>query len=82
MALYCGIDLHSRDCWLAILDGGLKVVREAKVGNDLEAILEILAWVPWVPRSPLHHCCDVMDGCHVHIYIRYWVLIGANSRLD
>ena len=42
MALYCGIDLHSRDCWLAILDGGLKVVREAKVGNDLEAILEIL----------------------------------------
>ena len=42
MALYCGIDLHSRDCWLAILDGGLKVVREAKVGNDLEAILEFL----------------------------------------
>jgi transposase len=42
MAMYCGIDLHSRDCWLAILDDGLKVVREAKVGNDLGAILEIL----------------------------------------
>ena len=42
MALYCGIDLHSRDCWLAILDDRLKVVREAKVGNDLEAIVEIL----------------------------------------
>ena len=24
MALYCGIDLHSRDCWLAILDERLK----------------------------------------------------------
>jgi len=42
MALYCGIDLHSRDCWLAILDDGLEVVREAKVDNDLGAILEIL----------------------------------------
>ena len=42
MALYCGIDLHSRDCWLAILDEGLKVVQEAKVGNDLEAILQVL----------------------------------------
>jgi len=42
MAMYCGIDLHSRDCWLAILDDELKVVREAKVGNDLEAILEVL----------------------------------------
>ena len=42
MALYCGIDLHSRDCWLAILDEGLKVVQEAKVGNDLEALLQVL----------------------------------------
>jgi transposase len=42
MALYCGIDLHSRDCWLAILDEDLRVVEEAKVGNDLEALLSIL----------------------------------------
>jgi transposase len=42
MALYCGIDLHSRDCWLAILDERLKVVHEIKVGNDLEALLQIL----------------------------------------
>ena len=42
MALYCGIDLHSRDSWLAILDEGLEVVGEAKVGNDLEAILQVL----------------------------------------
>ena len=42
MALYCGIDLHSRDCWLAILEDGLEAIREARVGNDLEAILEVL----------------------------------------
>ena len=38
----CGIDLQPRDCWLAILDDGLKVVREAKVGNDLEALIHFL----------------------------------------
>jgi len=42
MALYCGIDLHSRDCWLAILDEKRKVVHETKVGNDLEALLQVL----------------------------------------
>ncbi len=42
MALYCGIDLHSRDSWLAILNEGLEVVGETKVGNDLEAILRVL----------------------------------------
>jgi hypothetical protein len=56
MALYCGIDLHSRDSWLAILDEGLKVVQEAMVGNDLEAILHVLAWVP---HFALTHCCFV-----------------------
>ena len=42
MALYCGIDLHSRDCWLALLRDDLEVVREAKVSNDVEAIAEVL----------------------------------------
>lgn len=42
MALYCGIDLHSRDCWLAILDDELRVIHEAKVGNDLQELLQIL----------------------------------------
>jgi len=42
MALYCGIDLHSRDCWLAILDEELNVVEEAKVGNDLEVLIQLL----------------------------------------
>ena len=42
MALYCGIDLHSRDCWLAMLDERLEVIWETKVGNDLEQILRLL----------------------------------------
>ena len=42
MALYCGIDLHSRVCWLAILDEELQLVREVKVDNDIEAILAVL----------------------------------------
>jgi transposase len=42
MALYCGIDLHSRDSWLAILNEELEVVGETKVGNDLETIIRVL----------------------------------------
>jgi transposase len=40
--MYCGIDLHSRDCWLAILDEDLGVVEEERVGNDLERVLAVL----------------------------------------
>jgi transposase len=42
MALYCGIDLHSNNCWVSVLEEGRKVVRETKVGNDLTAILGFL----------------------------------------
>ena len=43
MALYCGIDLHSTNCWITIVDKERKMIRETKVGNDLEAILRFLA---------------------------------------
>jgi len=39
MALYCGIDLHSRVCWIAILDESLKTIRQAKVDSNLESLL-------------------------------------------
>ena len=42
MALYCGIDLHSNNCWLSIINKEKKVIRETKVGNDLVAILGFL----------------------------------------
>ena len=43
MALYSGIDLHSTNCWITIIDKERKVIRETKVGNDLETILRFLA---------------------------------------
>jgi len=42
MALYCGIDLHSNNSWVAVLDGAEKVVHEKKLPNDLERVIEEL----------------------------------------
>ena len=42
MALYCGIDLHSTNCYLVVLDDSDKIVLENRVSNDLGSILEKL----------------------------------------
>jgi len=42
MALYGGIDLHSRISWLVILDGALKMVLQVKLVNDLKEFLRLL----------------------------------------
>jgi transposase len=42
MALYGGIDLHSRISWLVILDGALKMLRQIKLVNDLADFLRVL----------------------------------------
>jgi transposase len=42
MALYGGIDLHSRISWLVILDGATKVALETKLGNELLDFLRVL----------------------------------------
>jgi transposase len=42
MALYCGIDLHSTNCWVSIIDNERKVVREKRLCNDLPTILDFL----------------------------------------
>ncbi len=69
MALYCGIDLHSRDCWLAILDERLKVVQEAKVGNDLDALLQVLE--PY---------CEDLEGVAVESTFNwYWLVDGLQE---
>ena len=46
MALYCGIDLHSNNSYLAVLDDDDQVVGRGRVPNDLEAVLQALE-----PRS-------------------------------
>ena len=66
MALYCGIDLHSRDCWLAIVDDGLEVVREAKVGNDLPTLLHVL--------EP--YCEDLAGVAVESTFNWYWLVDG------
>jgi transposase len=42
MALYCGIDLHANNNYVAILDGNLKTVLEKKCHNELGEVLKIL----------------------------------------
>ncbi|MEA2605087.1 MAG: transposase [Acidobacteriota bacterium] len=42
MELYCGVDLHSTNSYLAVLDEQLRPVLGRRVPNRLEAILEAL----------------------------------------
>lgn len=42
MRLYCGVDLHSTNSYLAVLDEQLKTVLGRRVPNRLEAVLEAL----------------------------------------
>ncbi|HET9227040.1 MAG TPA: hypothetical protein VFR31_10255 [Thermoanaerobaculia bacterium] len=43
MSLYCGIDLHSNNCYLAVLDEQLQPVLGRRTPNCLETILAALA---------------------------------------
>lgn len=43
MSLYCGIDLHSNNCYLAVLNEQLQPVLGRRVPNSLETILGALA---------------------------------------
>ena len=42
MELYAGLDLHSRNTYIGILDKELKRVFKKRVANNLELILETL----------------------------------------
>jgi transposase len=42
MALYCGIDLHSSNNVVAVLDEGLRKVAEQRLPNDLATVLRML----------------------------------------
>lgn len=43
MSLYCGIDLHSNNSYLAVLDEQLRPILGRRVANSLETILAALA---------------------------------------
>lgn len=42
MALYCGIDLHSNNCWVTVQSESRQVVAEKRLSNDLMMILGFL----------------------------------------
>jgi hypothetical protein len=42
MSLYCGIDLHSRNCYLAVLSEKKKLVHGGPLANDLSVIVAAL----------------------------------------
>ena len=42
MALYCGIDLHSSNCQIAVLDEKLEKVVEQRQRNELGEIVQLL----------------------------------------
>ncbi len=42
MTLYCGIDLHSNNSVVAVLDEQDRTVYEKRLPNDLETIIEVL----------------------------------------
>ncbi len=42
MKLYCGIDLHSSNNVVAVLDENDKTIYEKQLDNDLEVILDVL----------------------------------------
>ena len=43
MKLYCGIDLHSNNCVIVILNQADKVIYQKKLNNDLFSILQQLS---------------------------------------
>jgi hypothetical protein len=43
MALYCGIDLHSNNHWITVIDETDKRLLENRLPNDLGATLKALA---------------------------------------
>ncbi len=66
MALYCGIDLRSTNCWVSVLLEGQRVIKEKRIGNDLHEILRFL--------EPFR---EELEGVAVEsTYNWYWLVDG------
>jgi transposase len=69
MREYCGIDLHSTNCWIAILNEAFHTVHECRVANNLEAVLAVLA-----PHR------DALEGVAVESTFNwYWLVDGQHD---
>jgi transposase len=70
MELYAGIDLHSNNAVLMVLDGADRVVFAKRLANDLEAIL-----------MALRSCAGSILGVAVEsTYNWYWLVDGCRMR--
>ena len=49
MKYYCGIDLHSRDCFLCVIDDNERILVSKKLPNDLKMILDQLCQFDSMP---------------------------------
>jgi transposase len=49
MKYYCGIDFHSRDCFLCVIDDNEKILVRKKLPNDLKMILDQLCQFDSMP---------------------------------
>ena len=69
MRLYCGIDLHSTNSYVVIIDEGDRIVFRGRVGNELSLILAALA--PFAAR---------LAGIVVEsTYNWYWLVDGLQD---
>ena len=69
MKLYCGIDLHSNNSYVAILDEKDKIVYQKRLTNDIDVILEAL--------SPYR---EMISGIVVEsTYNWYWLVDGLQE---
>ncbi len=66
MKLYCGIDLHSSNSVVAVMDENDKTIYEKRLDNDLSGILDVL-----------DHYQSELVGCVVEsTYNWYWLVDG------
>lgn len=69
MALYCGIDLHSTNCWVTVLEGVDKVILDQRIENDLSEILKLL--------EPFGD--ELRDVAVESTYNWYWLVDGMSE---
>ena len=69
MELYAGLDLHSRNTYLGILDGSHKRVFKKRMANDLELIIDTL--------EPFRH--DLSGIVVESTYNWYWLVDGLTN---
>ena len=66
MPLYCGIDLHSNNSVISIIDENDRIIKEKRLDNDLNTIVAFL-----------QPCQDDIQGVVVEsTYNWYWLVDG------